>query len=448
MGLVESREKNGGIAKMLRTVIRQCRKAIEENIQHGKAISALECFPFKSLRILAEKIPFISAVNTKDGPCSLLRSKLPVYTAETHRKWMFATFITLQNVIKDLLSMYRNKPSSTEADLSKLEEVLLRAHGLVHLAPSSHLLEKFDKTQNITFKIRPYLLKISSRIRAIHTLCVSPYAGYHFNYHRMGVGFIPPQRQDSINLRWDDMKSAISRLKYLQSTIADLPPNREILAFSKEEERRLEDLWNSTKVKRGLRNIPLHAEMQLVQAILETPGCRPRSGYIAVSKRCCFLCTLFLELWNECIGYYSQLENKTPKEEQLPVLAIAGTHGKCYYRWMFPRVEVADTPLGKRIRRSLAYVAYGMVATVMFTPERTPKIGRPSEAHLRQYLPSDSNVIRGMKHITFTMYDGTESLQRFENEYGHLFSILDSLTRGPWFSVGIITWVRILMIGF
>jgi hypothetical protein len=121
--------------------------------------------------------------------------------------------------------------------------------------------------------------------------------------------------------------------------------------------------------------------MQLVKTILETPGCRPRAGYIAVSKRCCFLCTLFLELWNECIGYYSQSE--TNKEVRLPVFAIAGTHGKCSYRWIFPRVEVADTPLGKRIRRSLAYVAYGMVATVMFTAKRAPKIGRPSEAHLR-----------------------------------------------------------------
>ena len=95
---------------MLGAVIRQCRKAIEETIQqHGKAIPALECFPFKSLHILAEKIPFISTVNAKDGSCSLSRGKLPVYTAETHREWMLATFITLQNVIKDLLSMYRTK---------------------------------------------------------------------------------------------------------------------------------------------------------------------------------------------------------------------------------------------------------------------------------------------------------------------------------------------------
>ena len=95
---------------------------------------------------------------------------------------------------------------------------------------------------------------------------------------------------------------------------------------------------------------------------------------------------------------------------------------------MFPRVEVADTPLGNRIRRSLAWVAYGIVATVMFTPERTPKIGRPSEAHVRRYLPSDSNAIRRMKDITFTKCDGTESLRRFEDEYGHLFSILDTGT--------------------
>ena len=128
--------------------------------------------------------------------------------------------------------------------------------------------------------------------------------------------------------------------------------------------------------------------------------------------------------------YYSQLETNTPKEERLPVFAIAGTHGKCYYRWMFPRIEVADTQLGKRIRRSLAYVAYGMVAMVMFTPERAPKIGRPSEAYLRRYLPSDSNAIRGMKDITFTKCDGTESLRRFEDEYGHLFTILDTVTEG------------------
>lgn len=413
---------------MLGAVIRQCRKAIEETIQqHGKAIPALECFPFKSLHILAEKIPFISTVNAKDGSCSLSRGKLPVYTAETHREWMLATFITLQNVIKDLLSMYHTKPSSIEVDLSKLKEVLLRAHSLVQLAPSSHLLEQFDKTQN-TFKIRSYLLKISSRIRAVHTLCFTPYAGYILDYLRMGVEFIPPQKQAAVNLKWDDMKSAMARLKRLQSTVTDLPPNREILVFSKEEERRLKELWKSNKVKRGLRNVPLHAEMQLIKTILETPGCRSRSGYIAVSKRCCFLCTLFIELWNECIGYYSQSETNTPKEERLPVFAIAGTHGKCYYRWMFPRVEVADTPLGKRIRRSLAYVAYGMVATVIFMPEQAPKIGRPSVAHLRRYLPSDSNAIRGMKDITITKRDGMESLRRFEDEYGHLFSILDTVT--------------------
>jgi len=95
---------------------------------------------------------------------------------------------------------------------------------------------------------------------------------------------------------------------------------------------------------------------------------------------------------------------------------------------MFPRVEVADTPLGNRIRRSIARVAYGIVATVMFTPECTPKIGRPSEAHVRRYLPSDSNAIRRMKDITFTKCDGMESLRRFEDEYGHLFSILDTGT--------------------
>ena len=127
---------------------------------------------------------------------------------------MLATFITLQNVIKDLLSMYRDKPSSMEVDLSKLEEVLLRAHGLVHLAPSSHLLEQFDKTQN-TFKIHSYLLKISSRIRAVHTLCFTPYAGYIFDYLRMGVEFIPPQKQAAVNLKWDDMKSTMARLKHL-----------------------------------------------------------------------------------------------------------------------------------------------------------------------------------------------------------------------------------------
>ena len=428
MGLAESREKYGRITKMLQAVIRQCRKAIEENIQqHGNAISALESFPLESLRKLAEKIPFSSIVHAKDGYCSLSRTKLPIYSAETHREWMLATFTTLQNIIKDLLKMYCAKPSSIEVDLSKLEEVLLRAHSLVYLAPSSHLLEHFDKTQN-TFKIRSYLLKISSRIRAVHTLCFICYAGYIFDYLCMGVEFIPPQKQAAVNLKWDDMKSAIATLKRLQSTVKDLPPNRQILVFSKKEERRLEKLWKSEKVKRGLRNVPLHAEMQLVKTILETPGCRPRAGYIAVSKRCCFLCTLFLELWNECIGYYSQSETNTPKEERLPIFAIAGTHGKCYYRWIFPRVEVANTPLGKRIHRSLAYVAYGMVATVMFTEKRAPKIGRQSEGHLRRYLPSDSNLIRGMKDITKTKYDGTESLRRFEDEYGHLFSILDPVT--------------------
>ena len=226
---------------------------------------------------------------------------------------MLATFTTLQNIIKDLLRMYRAKPS-IEVDLSKLEEVLLRAHGLVHLAPSSRLLERFDKIQN-TFKIQSYLLKISSRIGAVHPLCLTCHAGYIFDYLRMGVELIPPQKQAAINLKWDDMKSAMARLKRLQSTVTDLPPNQEILVFSKEEGCRLEKLWKSDKVKWGLRNVPLHAKMQLVKTILETPGCRPRSKYIAVSKCCCFLCTLFLELWNECIRYYSQLETNTPKEE-------------------------------------------------------------------------------------------------------------------------------------
>jgi len=87
MGLVESREKDGRITKTLQAVIRQCRKTIEENIQqHGKAISALESFPFESLHVLAEKIPFISIVNAKAGYCSLSRSKLPIYITETHRE--------------------------------------------------------------------------------------------------------------------------------------------------------------------------------------------------------------------------------------------------------------------------------------------------------------------------------------------------------------------------
>jgi hypothetical protein len=230
-----------------------------------------------------------------------------------------------------------------------------------------------------------------------------------------------------VNLSWKDMKSAMNRLRRPERTVPELPPNRDILVYSKEEENRLKEIWKSSKVKRGLCNIPLHAEMQLVKAILEDPRCSLRSGYIAVSKRCCFLCTLFLELWNECMDY-SQSKS-TPKEEQLPHFAIAGTHGKCYYRWMFPKVNVPDTPLGKRIRKSLQYVAYGMVATLTFRPERVPKIGRPSEVQLRRYLPSDSIVIRGMKDIT--KQDDNNSLRHFEEEYGHLFSVLDIITDEP-----------------
>lgn len=78
------------------------------------------------------------------------------------------------------------------------------------------------------------------------------------------------------------------------------------------------------KVKNGLKNVLLHAELQLFKVILEDPKCKLRTEHITGSKRCCFLCSLFFELWNDCVR-----EAEGNGTDKLPRFVIEGTHGKC-----------------------------------------------------------------------------------------------------------------------
>ena len=56
----------------------------------------------------------------------------------------------------------------------------------------------------------------------------------------------------------------MERLSQLQRRRFPIPENRDVLAFSKVDRDRLKEMWKSNKVKKGLRNVPLHAELQFI----------------------------------------------------------------------------------------------------------------------------------------------------------------------------------------
>ncbi len=86
-----------------------------------------------------------------------------------------------------------------------------------------------------------------------------------------------------------------------------------------------DDLGNWT----GEATVYTHCEVTLAVQLLQLPA-KPSTIVLGVSKACCFLCVVFLELLAQRAGI---------------AIVISGTHSKCYGPWQFPAglaVELRD----------------------------------------------------------------------------------------------------------
>ncbi|KAL2068504.1 hypothetical protein VTL71DRAFT_14841 [Oculimacula yallundae] len=109
---------------------------------------------------------------------------------------------------------------------------------------------------------------------------------------------------------------------------------------------RLASLWNISDPEAHFRrscpvDLVVHAELQIVSFYDHNPQLRPRSRYIGVSKKSCFLCHKFLNL--HPAGFF-----------------VSGCHQKLYPSWTPP--TAMNTLVYKQYKAITAVMSVGMVA--------------------------------------------------------------------------------------
>ena len=223
-------------------------------------------------------------------------------------------------------------------------------------------------------------------------------------------------------LPWKQFNYTVSHLpKLLQAfkPMIGLNPFRRRISFSRAEVKQLKHLWMK-EGKRTTKQVPLHAELQIFKHMLESDR-SPRSGYIAVSKRCCFLCTAFLILWNQVLCEFSEKESDGLDLRKLPYFSIEGSHGKCYERWQFPDVNVPHNMRGTYIRKLLEEVDLRLMCTMIY-PYNDPEF----ENRMKFYrLANDSIPLVGLCGRNGRRV--TELLSIFEDEWGPVFTLLGEI---------------------
>src|SRR5271154_4422109 len=115
----------------------------------------------------------------------------------------------------------------------------------------------------VNFQILKYLSKISSYVKAAYALCFIPWAGYTLYIYRMYVGFVEIMRAENVYLTWTNIEESLSKLKDIRSEHEDLcaAKDHHALSFTESEKERLKAIWKGPKIKRGLKNVPLHEDV-------------------------------------------------------------------------------------------------------------------------------------------------------------------------------------------
>jgi len=402
---------------VLDSVIENCREKIEARFYGRQSPKR------KPLRVLCTylheqrfKPPFDP--NLRYTPPPYLN--LPLYSQSSHERWMSIVATNLKSLLSDILE-YRSQT------LQHLRQMLLRAHTLRQLPPSTLFLDHLDNefarrlSQTANFSIKTYLSKVSSHIEAVRRLCFYPWAGYVFDYCRMDVKFLLPNIK-SYQLPWRQLKTKLDLREQLQKAYGGVYPHRRPITFSKGECNTLNRRWMEKHIQET-QNVPLHAEMQLFKYVVESK-CETRSGYIATSKSCCYLCMEFLRNWNYFVHEMWKEDHRGDELlRRLPYFNISGTHGKCYHRWQFPTITISQDRYGELIRHLLAKIYLCLKGTLLYHPTCPQELGELKLYNL--LLAKESIPLLSLNHQRRLNEDFTWNLEQFEEECGTIFSCLD-----------------------
>jgi len=399
---------------MLDLVLENCREKIEARF-YGRQSPKRKLLKMLCTYLYEQRLKPPFDPNLKYTPPSYLN--LPLYSQSSHERWMSIVATNLKSLLSDILE-YRSQT------LQHLRQMLLSAHTLRHLPPSTIFLNHLDNEftrclpQTANFSIKSYLSKVSSHIEAVRRLCFYPWAGYIFDYCRMDVQFLIPNIQ-SYQLPWTELKTEIALRGQLQKVYGGVYPQRRPITFSKGECKTLERRWTEKHVQ----EVPLHAEMQLFKHVVES-RCETRSGYIASSKSCCYLCMEFLRNWNYFVcEMWEESHGGDELLRWLPYFNISGTHGKCYHRWQFPAIKTSQNRYGELIRPLLAKIYICLKGTLLYHPTCPQEL-----AGLKLYnlaLAMDSIPLLSLDQQRRLNEDLTKNLEQFEEEGGAIFSCLD-----------------------
>ncbi|RIA98486.1 hypothetical protein C1645_731700 [Glomus cerebriforme] len=147
---------------------------------------------------------------------------------------------------------------------------------------------------------------------------------------------------------------------------------------------RLKDIYNKNLDKEGRQDLFLHAEMNILTNIIDENHKDEGPIFIAVSKRSCYLCELYIK-FAQRKGYK---------------IFISGMNKKLYHRWMFPNIK--DTSFRTE---SLKYMIKSLNTIIR----------EEIEKHINIVLMSDSDGESGDSETDPNSFEDSDELMKAEN---------------------------------
>ena len=218
------------------------------------------------------------------------------------------------------------------------------------------------------------------------------------------------------------MKTKLDLRGQLQKAYGGVYPHRRPISFSEGECKALKRRWMEEHVQET-QNVPLHAEMQVFKYVVESRS-ETRSGYIATSKSCCYLCMELLRNWNYFVReMWDEDHGGDEQLRWLPYFNISGTHGKCYHWWQFPTIETSQDRYGELIRHLLAKIYLSLRGTLLYHPTCPQELGELK--HYNLPLAKESIPLLSLNQHRPLNEDLTMNFEQFEEQCGAIFTCLD-----------------------